>query len=150
MMLEVLSRVATESAIRPVVTAVAACALVVYVATRAINVRDEQTLLRAAAGTSVAYVLLASPSYWPWYAVLPVALLALVPGRRSLILLVAMSLGSRLAAPLDVLYVSEAIGRFAYLLLTWLFGIGVPLLALTVPSIEGGRSLYTDRRRRST
>jgi hypothetical protein len=148
MMLEVLSRVATESAIRPVVTAVAACALVVYVATRAINVRDEQTLLRAAAGASVAYVLLASPSYWPWYAVLPVALLALVPGRRSLILLVAMSLGSRLAAPLDVLYVSEAIGRFAYLLLTWLFGIGVPLLVLTVPSIEGGRSLYTDRRRR--
>jgi alpha-1,6-mannosyltransferase len=150
MMLEVLSRVATESAMRPVVTAVAACVLVVYVATRAINVRDEQTLLRAAAGASVAYVLLASPSYWPWYAVLPVALLALVPGRRSLILLVAMSLGSRLAAPLDVLYVSEAIGRFAYLLLTWLFGIGVPLLALTVPSIEGGRSLYTDRRRRST
>jgi hypothetical protein len=146
--LEALSRLVPASSVGPLVALVAACGLLVYVGVQAINVRDEQTLLRAAAAVSVVYVLLASPSYWPWYAVLPVALLALVPGQRSVILLFAMSLGSRLVAPLDVLYVTEMIGRFTYLLLTWLLGIGLPLLALAVPHVEGWSSRDADRGRR--
>lgn len=145
---EVLSRFAPASSVGPLVAAVAVCGLLAYVGVQAINVGDEHTLLRAAAAVSVVYVLLASPSYWPWYAVLPVALLALVPGRRSVILLFAMSLGSRLAAPLDVMFVAEAISRFAYLLLTWLFGIGMPLLAFAVSPAERANVLVAGGWRR--
>jgi hypothetical protein len=73
-----------------------------------------------------------SPAYWPWYVVLPVAFLALSPHGILLVLLVAMSLGSRLVAPVNSLYVDEVIGRPAFFLLTWLGAVGMPLLAVLV------------------
>jgi hypothetical protein len=149
MILEVLSRFVSESSVRPFVAVVAAGSLVAFVGVRTFGVRDDHTFLRSAAAVSVAYLLLASPSYWPWYALLPVALLALVPGERALVLLFVISLGSRLAAPLDILYVGEAVSRFAYLLLTWLFGIGVPLFVLTVSSVGHASRIRADHRHRS-
>jgi hypothetical protein len=43
-----------------------------------------------------------------------------------------MSLGSRLVAPVNSLYVDEVIGRPAFFLLTWLGAVGMPLLAVLV------------------
>jgi hypothetical protein len=65
----------------------------------AFRVRTSADLIRGSAVLMVRYTLL-SPAYWPWYAVLPVAFLALVPRGAFLVLIVAMSLGSRLVAPL--------------------------------------------------
>jgi hypothetical protein len=44
-----------------------------------------------------------APGYWPWYAAMPIALLALSPGRAFIWAIAAVSLASRLAAPIDVL-----------------------------------------------
>lgn len=84
---------------------------------------------------SLVYVLALSPNYWPWYAILPVALLALVPRFLPIVLVVALSLGSRLAAPLDMLFEHGAIGRSSFLLGMWLLGIGVPLVGTAVAAL---------------
>src|SRR5918994_1107329 len=95
----------------------------------------------------VVYTLL-SPAYWPWYVVLPVAFLALVSRGILMALLVAMSLGSRLIAPVDSLYVDEAIGRPTYFLETWLGAVRVPLLAVLVFRLVDFGQLGSIRSRR--
>ncbi|HEX6233923.1 MAG TPA: hypothetical protein VFZ63_12425, partial [Jiangellaceae bacterium] len=119
----------------------------------AVWVRTPTDLLRRMAVLMVIYILL-SPAYWPWYVVMPVAFLALSPSGILLILVVAMSLGSRLVAPLDSLYVDEVIGRPTFFLLTWLGAVGVPLLAVLVfrrtdfsevVSIRAGRRYRSDK-----
>jgi alpha-1,6-mannosyltransferase len=66
----------------------------------AAGVRDDRSLLRALALTALLFVLVASPVFYPWYAVLPIALVALVPERPLLIVIVALTATSRLVAPL--------------------------------------------------
>lgn len=56
------------------------------------------------------------------------ALLAIAPMRYALLLLFVVSLGSRLAAPLDLLFVDGAIGRRVYFTATWVLAIGLPLI----------------------
>jgi hypothetical protein len=112
----------------------AAGAFVVFVAVVSRSARDAGSLFRSAAWIGFAY-LLASPTYWPWYAVLPVALAAVVPDRPFPLLLIAMSVGARLAAPLDVLFVGGTIGRAEFLLVSWAAGLGIPLLAVCYQAI---------------
>jgi hypothetical protein len=107
----------------------AAGAFVVFVVAVSRSARDARSLFRAAAWIGFAY-LLASPTYWPWYAVLPVALAAVVPDRPFPALLLATSVGARLAAPLDVLFVGGTIGRAEFLSLSWAAGLGIPLLVV--------------------
>jgi alpha-1,6-mannosyltransferase len=64
------------------------------------RIRDDRTLLAALARTAILFVLVASPVFYPWYAVLPVALVALVPERPLLAVIVALTATSRLVAPL--------------------------------------------------
>jgi len=45
----------------------------------------------------------ASPVYWPWYATLPLALLALLPYGPFIRIALMLSFGARLGAPLEVL-----------------------------------------------
>ena len=78
-----------------------------YVVLQSLRARDAETFLRACGRIALAYVLVASAVYWPWYVTLPLALLVLVPAAEVLVLVVAVSLGARLAAPLDVLGVNE-------------------------------------------
>ena len=79
-------------------------AFAIFVGVLAWFVEGKDDLLRACAIASLAYLFVAAPSYWPWYAVLPVAMLAVAPMRNALLLLFVVSLGSRLAAPLDLLF----------------------------------------------
>jgi alpha-1,6-mannosyltransferase len=102
-------------------------AFAVFIGVVAWFVEGKDDLLRACAIVSLAYLFVASPSYWPWYAVLPVALLAVAPMRHALLLLFVVSLGSRLAAPLDLLFVDGAFGRRVYFTATWVLAIGLPL-----------------------
>jgi alpha-1,6-mannosyltransferase len=102
-------------------------AFAVFIGVVAWFVEGKDDLLRACAIVSLAYLFVASPSYWPWYAVLPVALLAVAQMRHALLLLFVVSLGSRLAAPLDLLFVDGAFGRRVYFTATWVLAIGLPL-----------------------
>jgi hypothetical protein len=116
-------------------------AFAVFVGVVAWFVDGKDDLLRACAIVSLAYLFVASPSYWPWYALLPVALLAVAPMRNALLLLFAVSLGSRLAAPLDVLFVDGAFGRRVYFTATWVLAIGLPLLVAVVAHLRRSNRL---------
>jgi hypothetical protein len=74
-----------------------------FIAWISLKVRDARSLARAFAWTSVAYVLVASPDYWPWYTCMPVALLIVADTDRYLGLILMMSVVARLGAPLDLL-----------------------------------------------
>ncbi len=106
--------------------------LVLMIAWAAWLATDTENLLCGVAAVAVVYVLVASPKYWPWYAALPVALLALPSGRLPLALLLTLSLGSRLAAPIETIWEHGAIGHFWFLLGTWLLGIGAPLAVIAI------------------
>jgi alpha-1,6-mannosyltransferase len=131
-LIEVVSRLLPVRAAEPLVYGLLVAGFAAYLWARSSSVNDAESLLRSCASVAVAYVLFVSPVYWPWYVVLPVALMALVPTGVFLPLLVAISLGSRLVAPLDVLFVHGVIGRPAFLLVTWVGAIGLPIIVLLV------------------
>jgi hypothetical protein len=57
-------------------------------------------VLEASAYIAVAYLVFGSPVYFPWYAVFPVALLALVPRLGTITLIFILAFMSRAIAPL--------------------------------------------------
>ena len=71
-------------------------AFVVAVGWRA---RDAAGLLRACAGISLVYLLVVSAGTWPWYAALPLALMALTPRGFFLPAALVVTFTSRLVAP---------------------------------------------------
>ena len=73
---------------------------VAFVIAQSRRVRDGRSLLEATAWISVAYLLLARGINYPWYSVLPIALMALT-GRLPLIALMGvLTIAARAAAPL--------------------------------------------------
>jgi alpha-1,6-mannosyltransferase len=136
LLLHGLSRAVSSSGATVAVSVVTMVGLAVWLWWQAKSVIDSVTLLRACAVVGVVYLLVASPSFWPWYAVLPVALMALVPEAAFLTLLLAVSIGARLVAPLDALYVAEVIDRGTFLLTTWTMALGLPLMILGVLMIR--------------
>lgn len=103
------------------------------------RVRDTEGLLRACAGISMLYVLLASPYYFPWYSALPLALLALCPQGtfRWVGLALALTCGARLVAPLAYLRDQGLIAQPVKFALTIIAAIALPLLVLVLPTIWG-------------
>jgi alpha-1,6-mannosyltransferase len=98
----------------------------------AASVRDDRTFLKALASTSLIFVLAASPVFYPWYAVLPIALVALVPEWPLLAVIVGLTATSRLVAPLvDLRPAFDPIPTAAYTVtlagLTACIAIGVGL-----------------------
>jgi alpha-1,6-mannosyltransferase len=144
LLLHGLSRVVTSSDATVVVTAITMAGLVAWLWWQAKTVIDSATLIQACAAVAVAYVLVASPSFWPWYALLPVALMALVPETSFLALLLAVSIGARLVAPLDALYVAEVIDRGTFLLATWTMAIGLPLVILGILMVRSRAQRMAD------
>jgi alpha-1,6-mannosyltransferase len=138
-----LSLVIPPEVAKVLVFVLVAAGFIGYLGAQAASVTDARSLLLACAAVSTAYLLLVSPTYWPWYAVLPVALLTLTPEGLSIRLLVAVSVGSRLVAPLDMVFVHQLIDRRVYLLLTWLVALGLPLLLL---ALSLGRGLRVSSR----
>jgi non-ribosomal peptide synthetase component F len=56
-------------------------------------------VMDALAQTTLVFVLVASPVFYPWYAILPIAMIALVPRASYLVIVVAMTAASRIVAP---------------------------------------------------
>ncbi|MBA2557752.1 MAG: hypothetical protein H0V12_10495, partial [Chloroflexi bacterium] len=120
------SQVAGNGVARPLVAALAGIVLAGAIGVSAWWATDGRRLLDACAAVSVTYLLVASPGYYPWYVVLPVSLLSAAARGSGLVLMLVLSVGSRLVAPLDLLYVQGIVDRRAYLLATWVLAIAMP------------------------
>jgi hypothetical protein len=96
-----------------------------------IRVRNIVGLARAFAQISLAFVLVASPDYWPWYLGLPVALAAAASPDKSLLwITLFISLLGRLCAPLDIMFDNGFITYPVAKGLTTGLGTTLPLLVL--------------------
>jgi hypothetical protein len=93
------------------------------------RVVNERSLIRVAGGFASVSLLIA-PGYWPWYAALPVALLALSPTRASIAIAIAFSLGARLTAPIDRLRGNGLMGWNEQVIVTTIIGLWVPALVI--------------------
>jgi alpha-1,6-mannosyltransferase len=92
--------------------------------------RNADQFLHVCGLTVTLYLLTVAPVYWPWYATLPIALLALTPRGGASALIVALALGARLVAPLDVLYENHFITWPVSAIATTLVGVVMPLATL--------------------
>lgn len=111
------------------VLAGAFAAFVLVVSWRA---RDAAGLLGACASIALVYVLVVSTHYWPWYASLPLALVALVPRGIFLPTALVLTLCSRLVAPMSTLLTNGFLGAGVALQLKMSVGVTVPLAVLLV------------------
>src|SRR5207244_7700324 len=83
-----------------IATLVVGGAFAAYLLRSALSVRDPASLLASSARANLGFVLFAAPVFFPWYVVLPVALIALVPEAPYLLVAVAITTLSRAVAPL--------------------------------------------------
>jgi len=128
-----------RAALTPLISVVLGGVFALYVLLASARVRDITDLLRAGAGISLVYVLLASPYYFPWYATLPLALLALSPhdGFRWLALVVTG--GIRLVAPLGYLRDQGLMPQPVKFALTIVIAIALPLGVLLLLTVREWR-----------
>jgi len=101
------------------------------VAMASLTVKDAASLLRACGAVAVVYFVVA-PGYWPWYATLPIALLALSPSRPFIWAIAAVSLASRLAAPIDTLRLDGWMDWEREVFLVTIVGIWLPVAVLVL------------------
>jgi alpha-1,6-mannosyltransferase len=128
------------AAASPITLGLVTLPVLAFVAWTSLRVTDSASLARAFAWISLAFVLVATPDFWPWYACLPVALLAVAESDRLLWLVLLMSFTARLCAPLDVMREHELLSmQVAKGTLTGL-GTTLPLMALLI-------WMYRQRRR---
>jgi hypothetical protein len=100
---------------------------------------DGKGLLKASAVVAVAY-LMTAPGYWPWYATLPVALLALAPDPRFTAAAVVISFAARIAAPLERLRINGLLGWNETVIVTTIVGLWIPALILAALAIRAART----------
>jgi alpha-1,6-mannosyltransferase len=105
-------------------------AFVVFVVIASLRARDAAGLLGVCASIALVYVLVVSAHYWPWYASLPLALMALRPGGIFLPAALALTLCSRLVAPLSTLFTNGFIDSGFALDLKMGVGVTAPLVIL--------------------
>ena len=105
-------------------------AFAVFVVIASLRARDAAGLLGACASIALAYVLVISAHYWPWYASLPLALMALRPGGVFLPAAIALTLCSRLVAPISTLFTNGFLDSGFALNLKMEVGVTTPLVIL--------------------
>jgi hypothetical protein len=105
-----------------VVLAMATLAIVLLMTLTRTRTIDD--LLRACAVIALGYLFVSSPLFWAWYLLLPIALLA---PTRNLALLVVVTAGSRLVAPLDLVRLQHVISWTAEMWLTTVVALWMPL-----------------------
>ncbi|MDQ3236686.1 MAG: hypothetical protein M3Q54_03985 [Actinomycetota bacterium] len=96
------------------------------------RIRGSEGLLRACAGIALVYVLVASAEYWPWYTAFPLALLALAPRGICLFAAVAISLCSRLVAPVSVFYTRGIVSVDTAVIFKMAVGVTLPLAMVLI------------------
>jgi alpha-1,6-mannosyltransferase len=129
-----LTRSHSEERSAKVVSIVMTGGFLFSVITVAFTVKDTRTLLRGCAAVSVIYLALA-PGYWPWYAAMPIALIALTPSPPLLWVLGAISVGSRLAAPIDALRLDGLMDWPREVVVATVVGVWLPIGAVAVAGV---------------
>ena len=114
----------------PIAMAVVTVPLVVLVAWTALQVKNAADLGRACAWISLAYLLVASPDYWPWYACMPIAWIMIGEPSRLFWLALMMSLMARLVAPVEILHTHGYLSWPVSKAITAAMGSLIPLIAL--------------------
>ncbi len=94
--------------------------------------RDAAGLFQACASIALVYVLVVSTHYWPWYASLPLALVALAPRGVLLPTALVLTLCSRLVAPISPLFTNDFVGAGVALDIKMSGGVTLPLAILLV------------------
>jgi hypothetical protein len=115
-----------------------------YVAWATFTVRDAASLMKACGRVAVLYLVVA-PGYWPWYAAMPVALLALAPNDGSFAAVLAVSLASRLAAPIDILRLDGAMDWTMEMFAITAIGVWLPAALLVVLGARRIPAMWRDR-----
>jgi alpha-1,6-mannosyltransferase len=99
----------------------------IYLLFTMIKTVDKNSLLRACANISLVYLLVASPFYWPWYTILPLALMALSPAGNFQLMSIVLTFCSRLVAPIDIITTNAFMPPQLGMLMTIVVGILLPL-----------------------
>ena len=121
-----------KASAQPIATALLAGPVLAWILWSAVRVKDAADLARTCAWISLAFVLVASPDYWPWYACMPVAWILVGDVSRLLWLACLMTVLARLVAPLELLHIHGSLPQQATRGLTTGIGVLVPLIALAV------------------
>jgi hypothetical protein len=129
-----LTRVVAPDAVGPVLSIAMAGIFAVFALAVSMRVTDELAALRACGVIAVGYLLLA-PGYWPWYATLPIALLSLSPGGWWTATLILLSLGARLAAPVERLRLNGLMEWPTAVIVTTVVGLWLPAVALALAAM---------------
>jgi hypothetical protein len=116
----------------PITTALVGGPMLAWILWSALRVKDAADLARTCAWISLAFVLVASPDYWPWYACMPVAWILVGDVSRLLWLACLMTVLARLVAPLEVLHIHGDLPQQVSRGITTGLGALVPLIALAV------------------
>jgi hypothetical protein len=109
---------------------VLAGAFAAFVIVASWRARDAAGMFGACASIALVYVLVVSAHYWPWYASLPLALVALVPRKIFLPTALVLTLCSRLVAPMSTLFTNGFLSAGVALELKMFVGVTVPLVVL--------------------
>jgi alpha-1,6-mannosyltransferase len=118
----------------------------VYVLIACARVRDAESLLKACAGISLVYLLVGSPVYWPWYASMPLALMALTPHGAFRWMVLVLPLCSRIVAPIEDIMVNGFMIWETEVWLVTAIGVALPLLVFLLLSIAGLRAAHRPSR----
>lgn len=105
-------------------------ALVVFAVIAGWRARDADGLLRACAWISIFYLLVVSAGTWPWYAALPLALMALSPRGVFLPLAIVITFTSRLVGPFSNLVNNGFAGWDALMPVATTVSVTIPLAVL--------------------
>ncbi len=103
---------------------------VAFVVAAGWRARDAAGLLRACAAISLVYLLVVSAGTWPWYAALPLALLALTPRGIFLPLALIVTFTSRLVAPFSNLVNNRFAGWSDLIEIATVVSVTLPLAIL--------------------
>ncbi len=130
-----LTRSHSEAAAVRFISIAVGAAFALYTAWAARSIADARTFVTATGRVAIAFVVLA-PGYWPWYAAIPIALLALTADDMAVWGVLALTLGSRLAAPLDALRIDGLLDWDQEIFSTTLVGVWVPAAVIGLTALR--------------
>lgn len=107
-----------------------------YILFTTVKTIDKKSLLRSCANIALVYLLVASPTYWPWYTLLPLALMALSPSSNFQLMSILLTFCSRLVAPIDIIFVNGLIPERSGMWITIVVGVVLPLFILVTRQRE--------------